>query len=378
MMTTQKAALSQAQQREVYTREGWVGNHNIGKLTVWADGQELASSPDAITWCKLFKDHNFGLRTAIAKDVQEGGPGKLMMELTAPYDLAPTKLSNLHEVLSDSQRWLFSHLDWGSIRAIPIESTRLVLANIKPPYDARVIHLEEGDDVAQIHELSERDAFDVALYSWAVHDERSNEARRWLFTMVRAAIMLLRDQAGVDFDTSAAVSADGKRVLAADHVVVYNRDAKKRLTFRAYQSVAFLLHKIRLGAPHVIKTDLPARNKTEEELLKGLLKPREVKKIVEAGKTLKRSQVLVKLGELKVLFIHASDIPDALKAPLASTAPPPATQSDGPRASSTLPSPGSEAVPEVSVPPPSRVEVVSPIASSSMPPVLDPNNTTRG
>lgn len=371
-MTTQKTALSQAQQREIYTHEGWVNNHNLGKLTAWADGQELAPSPDAITWCKLFGDQAFDLRAVIAKDVDAGGPGKLLMELKAPYDLSPERLSNILGLLDEPQRWFANHLDWGSIRAIPIDSTRLALAELKAPYDVRVIHKEEDDDVAQVHELSECDVFDVALHSWSFHDDRYEKARRWFFVMARAAIMRLRDQAGVDFDTSVAVSADGKRVLAADHVVVYNRDAKKRLTFRAYQNVAFLLHKIKLGAPHVIKLALPVRNKTEVELVKSVLKPREVKKIVEAGKAIKRSQVLVKIGKLQVLFIHASDVPEALRAPLATTAPPPVDQTEAPTASSTLPSPGCEvargAVP-MGLP-----TLPSPAPSMSMPPVLDPNN----
>ncbi len=370
-MTTKKTVLSQARQREIYTQEGWVKNRSLGKLIAWADSQAQAPSPDAITWCKLFSDQTFGLREVIAKE-KEHGPGKLLMELTAPYDLSPKQLAKFHEALTGSQHWLFSHLDWSSIRAIPIESTRLVLANTKPPYDVCVIHLEEGDDEAQIHELSECDTFDMALHSWAVHDERSDYARRWFFTVIRAAIALLRDQAGIDFDTSVAVSADSKRVLAADHVVVYKRDAKKRLSFRAYQGVSFLLHKIRLGAPHVVTLDMPARKKTEAEMLKGLLMPCVIKKHLEAAAAMKRSQVLVKLGKLRILFIPASDIPEALQAPLATTAPPPVDQTEAPKASTTLPSPGCE-VAQVATPM-GLPTLPSPAPSMSMPPVLNPNN----
>ncbi|MDD5726682.1 MAG: hypothetical protein PHC53_04770 [Patescibacteria group bacterium] len=368
MMTTQKTALSQAQQREIYAREGWVKGFNLGKLTAWADVQELAPSPDAIAWRKLFKNHTFGLREVIAKDMKEGGPGKLLMEMTAPYDLSPEKLSNTFGLLDEPLQWFANHLDWGSIRAIPIDSTRLALVNTRPPYDVRVIHKEDDDDVAQVHELADCDVFDVALHSWTFHDDGYEKARRWFFTIARAAIMLLRDQAGVDFDTSVAVSADGKRVLAADYVVIHNRDAKKRLTCRSYQGVSFLLHKIRLGAPHVITLDLPARKKTEEEMLKGLLMPCVIKKHLDAAAAMKRSQVLVKLGRLRVLFIHASDVPDAMKAALATTAPPPVT-------SSTLPSPGSETT-QASPPaqtPMGMPTLPSPAPSMSMPPVLDPN-----
>ncbi|MHB8830762.1 MAG: hypothetical protein ACYC44_01450 [Patescibacteria group bacterium] len=373
-MTT-KHVHSQPQLREIYTHEGWVSSYNIGKLTAWADSQELAPSPDAMAWRKLFKNHAFGLREVIAKDMKEGGPGKLLMELVAPYDLSPERLSNTLGLLDEPQRWFASHLDWGSIKAIPIDSTRLALANTKTPYDVRVIHKEDDDDIAQVHELAECDVFDAALRSWTFHDERYEKARRWFFVMVRAAIMRLRDQAGIDFGTSVAVSADGKRVLAADHVVVYNRDAKKRLTYRAYQSVSFLLHKIQLGALHVITLDLPARKKTEGELMKLVLRPREVKKYLAAAKALKRSQVLVKLGELKILFIHASDVPEALKAPLATTAPPPVDQTEAPTASATLPSPGNET--SKGPVPMGLPTLPSPAPTMSMPPVLDPNIKTE-
>lgn len=371
-MTTQKAALSQAQQREIYTREGWVNGYNLGKLNTWSDGQEMAPTPDELTWRKLLNDQAFGLRAAIAKDMRDGGPGKVIDHCARRYPVESIR-GWLNGRLSDPLQWFVQHLNWDAVEPFVIGDDRLVLVDVSVPREVKVIHLEEDD--VQIHELSEGDVFDAALETWKGKNlATSVKARRWLFIMVRAAIMLLRDQAGVDFDTSVAVSADGKRVLAATHVVVYSHDAKQRLTFRAYQSVAFLLHKIRLAAPHVIKLPLPARKKTEEELLKIVTKPREIKKYLEVAKALKRSQILVKLGELSVLFIHASDVPEALKAPLASTAPPPATSSDALASSPTQPSPGSEAVPVVSVPPPSRVEVVKPVVSSTMPAVLDPNN----
>ncbi|MFA6100230.1 MAG: hypothetical protein WC750_05190 [Patescibacteria group bacterium] len=371
-MASRKKALSQAQQREIYTREGWVNGYNLGKLTAWAGGQELALTPDELMWRKLFNSSTFALRVAIKEALQIHAPGKIITSLTSPSNLLTKWVTDTLDSLSEPQRWLASHLDWSRVRAIPIGSTRLALVDTMSPHGARVIHLEEDDDEAHVQEFSESDMLDVVLEAW--EGNKSTAASRWLFNRLQSAITFLRSLAGEYFDTAVAVSPDGKRVLDADYVIVYSRNAKKRLTFRSYQSVAFLLHKIRLGTPHVIRLDLPARKKTEEGILKGLLMPCVIKKHLDAAAAMKRSQTLVKLGELKILFIPASDVPDELKAPLASTAPPPAASSDAPATSPTQPSPGSEAVPVVSIPPPSRVEVVKPIASSTMPAVLDPNN----
>jgi len=72
--------------------------------------------------------------------------------------------------------------------------------------------------------------------------------------------------------------------------------------------------------------------------MQGVLKPREVKKIVQETLKLKRKQALLQIGQLRILFIDQSQVPLGLQPAVCSTAPAPAS-------ATTQPSPGNESVP---------------------------------
>lgn len=342
MATRNKTVLSQAEKREIYVRRGWVDAYNIGQLIEWLDGQQHNEKPDEPMWRKLLSDQNFGLRRRIDEDVRVRGPGIVITEVAEPCLPRSDNVLEFIRALGQPERWLAHHLDSG-IKTVPIGSSRLVLASVSLDPSACTIHHEEGDDEAYILGLSGSDVFDAAMDSWSRGSPLRDQARLFLCRHAGWAILDMRNRAEVAFDTSVAVSDDGQRVLAADYVVVYGYDAKRQLTFRSFQSVAFLLHKIRLGQPHVIRRPAPKRQQTEEQIMQSVLKPREVKKVVQETLKFKRTQCLLQIGGIRTLFIDKSQIPAGLQPAVCTTAP-------APPATSTMPSPSGETAPSDPIP----------------------------
>jgi hypothetical protein len=325
-MATKKKVLSQDEKREIYVREGWVGTYDLGWLMAWHDDKQKSDKPEEPLWRKLFCASDFGLRQQIREEMDHHGPaGVTLDDITSSCPADSTQVAFFLKGLSGPIKWFANQLDWASVKVIPIESSRLALVGVKPPHESCVLHLDDEEATVEFSELSENDLFDAALNAWEDRAPEREQARRWLCGRLWAAIMVLHDQAGVAFDTSVAVSDDGKRILAADYVVVYRYDGTLIHSFRAFQGVSFLLHKIRLGQPHVIRRPAPKRQQTEEQVMQSVLKPGEVKKIVRETLKLKRTQTLLQIGKLRVLFIEASQIPSGLQPAVCTTAPAPAS-----------------------------------------------------
>ncbi len=339
-----KKVLSQAEKREVYVREGWVGAYNLARLMAWHDNQDIAEQPDGFMWHKLFRASDFGLRQQIQNEMSKHGPaGMILDDIAQSCSARSTQVIPFLKALGNPLQWFVDHLDWVFVKVVPIESSRLALVGIKPPHETCVLHLDDEDKTVEFAELSESDLFDAALDAWEDRAPEREQARRWLCLQLWSAILRLREQAAVEFDTSVAISDDGMRILGADYVVVYAWEGKV-LKFHCHQRVAFLMQKNRLGQPHVIRRPAPKRQQTEEKVLQSVLKPGEVKKVVMETRKLKRTQTLLQVGKLRILFISADQILADLKPGVRATDP-------APTALPTQPSPGDATAPASSSPP---------------------------
>ncbi|MDD5437585.1 MAG: hypothetical protein PHC70_00350 [Patescibacteria group bacterium] len=359
-MSTKKTALSQAEQRELYAREGWFLSNNLGQLREWLDSQKSAPKPDLLRWRMATKTSP--LLNRISLDAQERGWGSVLRDVAEP-------IKDSDEAYQEYFQLLPGHVKWFAERLVPSVVSFNIADHDRMAYvdlaDVVVAQMDLVDDEVTIFPVREDDLLDAALTSWSRQGDRTERARQTCCAWMQSALELLESKARESFDSAVAVAPSGQRVLNADYVVVYSRDSKKKLGFHAFRPATFQRHKVRLGALHVVKPPMPNKKRTDDELFAWVMKSL-AKKSIQEGLASNRPQIFIQIGLLRILFIDKVSIPDELRALLASTAPAPPDESD-----KTVHSPPPEMEPDLRAPAPPR-PAFTPTLPSAVGPSLPP------
>jgi hypothetical protein len=371
-MSTKKRALSQTELREIYVREGWFLGRSISKLREWLDSQKVASQPDLPSWHNALNVTS--LLSAIAQEVLNRGWGVVLRDVAEPMKSWDQACKEYVEALPTYLQWFAKRLDPTTSIFSIAEHDRMAYVNGLNETDSAdevmVVHLDPDDDEAVLAYASELDLLDAALNSWNKGNDRAERARKLCCDWMRTALGGVESMAGKAFDEAVAVSTDGRRILNVDYVVVYRYHPRHKLTAHCYRSTSFHEHKICLVAPHVVKVPMPNKKRTDHELFLLAMKNL-AKKAVAEGLKLKKRQIFIQIGLVKILLIDKDSIPDGLKDKLASTAPAPAEMELPESGTIVSPPPDMEHDLRRPAPPPPTHSPTLPSAVNSLPPVLD-------
>lgn len=372
-MSTKKRALSQAELREIYVREGWFLGKNIGKLREWFDSQRIASQPDLPSWHKALDVTS--MFSAISQEVLSRGWGMVLRDVAEPMRPWDQAYTEYVEALPTYLQWFAKRLSPATSIFSIAQHDRMAYVNSLNAADSSdevlVVHLDPDDDEAELSHASELDLLDAALNSWHRGNDRADRAKKICCDWMQSALSGVESMAGRAFDEAVAVSADGRRILNVDYVVVYRYHPRHKLTAHCYRSTSFQEHKICLGAPHVVKVPMPNKKRTDQELFLWAMKNLAKQAVAEGLKSKKR-QIFIQIGLVKVLLIDKDSIPEGLKDKLASTTPAPAEMD----VSGTIASPPPDMEPDLrrpAPPPPAHAPTLPSAVNMSLPPVLDPS-----
>ncbi|MDD5672362.1 MAG: hypothetical protein PHN49_12075, partial [Candidatus Omnitrophica bacterium] len=266
-MSTKKTALSQAEQREIYAREGWLLSNNLGKLREWLDSQKSAPKPDLPRWQRL--PDTTPILNRIATDANDRGWDMVLRDVAEPMKASDEASKEYLDVLPGYTRWFVDRLVPAVSMFNIADHDRMACADSDRSI---VFQLDPDEDEVIIFPLHEDDLLYAALTSWSHQGNRAECARETCCAWMQSALEGLESRARKDFDSAVAVAPNGQRVLNADYVVVYSRDSKKKLGFHAFRPAAFQRHKVRLGALHVVKPPMPNKKRTDDELFAWVMK----------------------------------------------------------------------------------------------------------
>lgn len=99
---------------------------------------------------------------------------------------------------------------------------------------------DSGRCIAKLQDVHSMHVMDAIFATWMRGGSKSKPARRFLCQTLAAVVAKSRKSAEEDFDRAVAVSADGRKIVHADEVVVFDKDG----TRHRFASGAFSKNKI--------------------------------------------------------------------------------------------------------------------------------------
>jgi hypothetical protein len=209
--------LSYEQLRNNFVRGRFAEEKIFGRADIeeWLKEQRKAKSPfcmdsQTIDWDKYWNNDGKTLSVAgrefevlrkYSSYVYAGLPSDAEKEQCLAYQ-------KIYPLIEPFNREVYLGMNFGPIIFLPNEEIKMVVGS-------------EEKDVILSFELTSPVVIDALLAEWYYGREKAAVARQFLCDTLAADVAVQRKQAEDDFDRAVAVSADGKEILCADWVIVF-------------------------------------------------------------------------------------------------------------------------------------------------------------
>lgn len=295
LFTKSYADLSAAFVETMFAESQTFGRPDIEQ---WLASQRLVIQPDVPMWTSIVK----------RRDFLETFPADALAVIRENADYA-TDMPSFSRVSNPAPAL------WGVAEALyrmlPLDQVKVYRGERHVVFDngtdLPVVLVEYDDDRGSCHAgefVSGWGAGDILLYTWKKGGGRSLRARLYLCDFFGALVGGLRQKVQSDFDRAVAVSADGKQVVQATEVWVFDSEIVRR-----YPPESFFTSKI-LRSPCMGRFD---RGDDIDRVVQQRIKVQRY----SSGDTLCDQTLFVSHdGKRKIFATHRDYCPDPLPAPL--------------------------------------------------------------